>query len=131
MNVAWGSGTTVPIRVSSGNWIDDRRIDRTRAQHRQEISIRGNATDHRGIRHAGHVSFFERDPFRRVESDGKLIRKQRTDPHSRRRRIGANPDAAGRQIVRSDAAALQIADEMRKRIATEHDDGQQRQRQAP
>ena len=95
------------IAVSSGTGSTIAGIDRAVAQHRQEIA-RPTAARRTfgGIRHAGHVSFFERDPFRRVESDAKLIGKQRTDPHSRRRRIGANADAAGRQIVRSDAAAL-------------------------
>ncbi len=39
----------------------------------------------------------------------------------------AHPDAAAGQLVRCDPAALDIEDEMRKRVAAEHDDRQQPQ----
>ena len=63
-----------------------------------------------------------------VELDAELIGDQGADPDGSRRRVGADADTAAGQLVRRDPAALDVADEMRKRVAAEDDDRKQAQR---
>ncbi len=74
------------------------------------------------------MPFLERDPRRGIELHAELIGDQRTDPDGSRRRVRPHTDTAGTQLSRSDAAPLGVADEMRKRVAAEHDNGKQAQR---